>query len=106
MILRSWHRAVPAVLFVLAVLFVPPATAQEADLAGGDDPGAAQEWFLAKRLPAEKAAASLAGRYLAAREHARRMASLSLAWKSLGPGNLGGRTRALVFDPVDPRTLY
>src|SRR3954471_24804955 len=30
----------------------------------------------------------------------------SLAWQSLGPGNLGGRTRALVFDPVDPQTLY
>jgi len=94
------------VLFVLFVLAVPPATAQETDLAGGDDPGAAQEWFLAKRLPAEKSSASLASRYLAAREHARRMAPLNLAWKSLGPGNLGGRTRALVFDPVDPRTLY
>ena len=95
-----------SVLWLLAVLFVPPATAQETDLAGGDDPGVAQAWFLAKRLPSEKSSASLAGRYLAAREQARRMAQINLAWQSLGPGNLGGRTRALVFDPVDPRTLY
>jgi len=29
-----------------------------------------------------------------------------LAWQSLGPGNLGGRTRALVIDPLRPRTYY
>lgn len=27
-------------------------------------------------------------------------------WIPLGPGNIGGRTRTLVFDPVDPRILY
>src|SRR4051812_10916486 len=100
---KATDRAVLAVLWILAVLFVPPAAAQ-------DDPGEAQAWFLARRLPALKAsvAPSLAGRYLAAREHVRRMPRHvgSLAWQSLGPGNLGGRTRALVFDPVDPRTLY
>ncbi|MFY9826009.1 MAG: hypothetical protein WAM82_31860 [Thermoanaerobaculia bacterium] len=106
-------RSVPAVLGVLAVLGAlvqVPGAAQETDLpGGGDDPGAAQAWFLARRLPAVKssAAPSLAGRYLAAQAHARRMThQASLAWQSLGPGNLGGRTRALVFDPVDPRTLY
>ncbi|HSS51739.1 MAG TPA: hypothetical protein VLX28_22580, partial [Thermoanaerobaculia bacterium] len=61
---RPRRRAVPAVLFVLIVLFAPPATAQETDLSGGDDPGAAQGWFLVRRLPAVKAsgAPSLAGR--------------------------------------------
>lgn len=27
-------------------------------------------------------------------------------WVPLGPGNIGGRTRALIFDPVEPRILY
>lgn len=29
-----------------------------------------------------------------------------IAWQSLGPGNIGGRTRALVIDPTDPDILY
>ncbi len=28
------------------------------------------------------------------------------AWTSLGPGNVGGRTRTLVIDPVTPRIMY
>ena len=27
-------------------------------------------------------------------------------WQSLGPGNVGGRTRALIIDPVDPTVMY
>lgn len=27
-------------------------------------------------------------------------------WRSLGPGNIGGRTRALIIDPVEPRIMY
>ena len=27
-------------------------------------------------------------------------------WQSLGPGNVGGRTRALIIDPVNPTTMY
>src|SRR5205085_9368454 len=27
-------------------------------------------------------------------------------WQSLGPGNVGGRTRALIVDPVTPNTMY
>ena len=27
-------------------------------------------------------------------------------WKFLGPGNIGGRTRVLVIDPVEPRIMY
>jgi photosystem II stability/assembly factor-like uncharacterized protein len=30
----------------------------------------------------------------------------AVGWTSLGPGNIGGRTRALVFDPTDPNTMY
>jgi uncharacterized repeat protein (TIGR01451 family) len=27
-------------------------------------------------------------------------------WQGLGPGNVGGRTRALIIDPVTPNTMY
>ncbi len=27
-------------------------------------------------------------------------------WQELGPGNIGGRTRTLVFDPTDPTIMY
>lgn len=29
-----------------------------------------------------------------------------LAWNEVGPGNIGGRTRAIVFDPVNPDIMY
>ena len=28
------------------------------------------------------------------------------AWQSLGPGNVGGRTRSLIIDPVNPDVMY
>lgn len=127
-----------------------PRPADSDDDPAGDDPGAAQAQFLARRLPPAPApgAPSLAERYLAAREHMRHMqhhtagagsnptAATSLSttptpasgqagraasgqamsagapaaalgpWQPLGPGNLGGRTRALLYDPVVPRTIY
>lgn len=33
-------------------------------------------------------------------------ARLGGAWEPLGPGNIGGRTRALVIDPANPAVLY
>lgn len=30
----------------------------------------------------------------------------SLTWTSLGPGNIGGRVRAIVVSPTDPNTVY
>jgi photosystem II stability/assembly factor-like uncharacterized protein len=27
-------------------------------------------------------------------------------WREIGPGNIGGRTRALAIDPLDPQTVY
>jgi photosystem II stability/assembly factor-like uncharacterized protein len=27
-------------------------------------------------------------------------------WQSLGPGNVGGRTRAIIIDPISPNTMY
>ncbi|MCP3902593.1 MAG: hypothetical protein GY715_03070 [Planctomycetes bacterium] len=29
-----------------------------------------------------------------------------LGWTELGPGNIGGRTRAIIFDPTNPSTMY
>ncbi len=33
-------------------------------------------------------------------------ANLLTSWQFLGPGNIGGRTRAIVVDPVTPTTIY
>ena len=27
-------------------------------------------------------------------------------WQSIGPGNVGGRTRALLIDPINPDVMY
>src|SRR5262249_10541518 len=48
--------------------------------------------------------ASAQGRFFTARE-AEAQPSLG-AWTPLGPGNVGGRTRALVIDPRPPGTTY
>lgn len=50
-------------------------------------------------------------RYLQAHEHVRRMPPHSTAavlggWTPLGPGNIGGRTRALVVDPTNPNVMF
>ena len=37
---------------------------------------------------------------------ARTTASTTASWQFLGPGNIGGRTRALVFDPTDDNVMY
>jgi hypothetical protein len=77
----------------------------------------AYRFFLAQRvrpgdtqLPFDK--------YAAARAHARQMPAFSFArpqasnpsfsngWTSLGPGNVGGRTRSILIDPTSPSTVY
>jgi hypothetical protein len=96
---------------------------------GGDDPAAERADFVARRLPLGATPSSFdwISRYLAAQAHMRRMPRLAAAasgragatskaakagsavagvWEALGPGNLGGRTRALVVDPNRPQTLY
>jgi uncharacterized protein (TIGR03437 family) len=83
----------------------------------GDSADEAAAFFTNKRwqgpgeLPAE--------RYLIARDHARRLPLARLAhngstaeanpatdWTALGPGNVGGRTRALAIDPNSPNTIF
>jgi photosystem II stability/assembly factor-like uncharacterized protein len=97
-----------------------------------DDPDAAAEFFLQKRLPQGETELP-AERYIAAREKMRGMRQYSTAgnrflpsrnemanqaapeeldalnlgaWSWLGPGNVGGRTRALLIHPTTPNTMY
>ena len=64
-----------------------------------------------QRIPAGDTELPL-DRYLKAREHIRQMPQYTLSadaaatWTELGPGNLGGRTRALVIHPTNPNTMY
>ena len=96
------------------------------------EPDRAEAWFRLKRAPVGETAVPVE-RYFQALEQMRTMrqhstvsntvlpsraeleergiASATAAatlgsWTSLGPGNVGGRTRTLVIDPVTPRILY
>jgi len=96
-----------------------------------DAPGEAQEFYRLKRAPHGQRGVPVE-RYLQALVRMRFMPQYSTArravlpsrgelalrgvtldetaglsgWTPLGPGNVGGRTRALVIDPHQPRTLY
>ncbi len=92
-----------------------------------DKPGEAQEFFLRKRSPDGVSPIS-AQAYLDARERMKGMPSYSTAtralqesrasgsavsaagavgaWQWLGPGNVGGRTRAIVIHPTTASTMY
>lgn len=76
----------------------------------------AQTFFLHQRLPPGETSLNIE-RYAAAREHMQSMPQHSTqkaaplprdtsTWTPLGPGNVGGRTLALVIDPGNPRTIY
>ncbi|UCE59877.1 MAG: hypothetical protein JSU63_20835 [Phycisphaerales bacterium] len=83
-----------------------------------DQPAKAQEFFMQQRrprgetdLPVEDLYAELT--LLKAREKAlaeqqnRGPRSGGITeWNSLGPGNIGGRTRAIVIDPANPDTMF
>lgn len=98
----------------------------------GDRPEEAQELFRLRRAPVGETAIPVE-RYFQALDRMRSMPQHSLArnrflpsraelasrglsyvaeaqslgsWTPLGPGNVGGRTRALVIDPRAPRTMY
>jgi subtilase family serine protease/photosystem II stability/assembly factor-like uncharacterized protein len=94
-----------------------------------DQPNEHQQFFAHKRVPPGVPQIPVE-RYFQAREQMKQMplrstgsgtthppaallgmsfdaaARLFDAWTPLGPGNIGGRTRALVVDPADPRVLY
>jgi hypothetical protein len=93
-----------------------------------DQPDEANEYFLLKRSPDGQSPIQVQ-RYLEAIEHMKRMPQYSTAnrtnlpplgeiqaaavepqalgaWTPLGPGNIGGRTRALLINPNDPNVMY
>ena len=90
-----------------------------------DQPGEAAEFYRLKRLPEGETEIPVE-RYFAAREQIRLMPQYSsrlnrllpsraelktteleaAAWTPLGPGNIGGRTRALLINPIDPQVMY
>jgi hypothetical protein len=92
-----------------------------------DEPGKAQEFFARKRAPFGETAVPTE-RYAVARKQMARMRTYSTAssafarrvgntgispslpnigtWSSLGPGNVGGRTRAILIDPTPPGNTY
>ena len=93
-----------------------------------DQPAEASEYFLLKRSPDGHSPIPVK-RYADAVEHTKRMPQYSTAynralpslddlrassiepdafgaWTSLGPGNIGGRTRALLIKPSDPTVMY
>lgn len=77
-----------------------------------DDPGEAAEYYAMKRAGSDDPVRSLA----LAREQMRAMRRISTnaeaserpfgTWRFLGPGNIGGRTRALIIDSNDPQIMY
>jgi hypothetical protein len=87
-----------------------------------DEPDAAAEYFAMKR--GITADLDVNVRYATARAQIERMPRLALgeeaaggriraeslftsgAWTFLGPGNIGGRTRVLLIDPNDTKTMY
>src|SRR5579859_3143756 len=71
-----------------------------------DSPGEAAEYFRERRVPGN--APLPIERYTAARRHVSTMrASASLGtWESLGPGNIGGRTRGLVIHPANSSIMW
>jgi photosystem II stability/assembly factor-like uncharacterized protein len=95
-------------MFVLAVARRPAPGSS----AAFDAPDAAQIFFLEQRLVPGADRLPLQHLHderekLLAREGGARAESTgSLPWVSVGPGNIGGRSRALVIDPTDPDTMY
>jgi uncharacterized protein (TIGR03437 family) len=94
-----------------------------------DEPDAAAQYFLLRRLPEGENELPLE-KYVEAQDQMRTMPQYSTAlerslpsrteiargtdpeqgklgaWTPLGPGNIGGRTRAVVINPQDPNIMY
>jgi hypothetical protein len=91
-----------------------------------DSPAEAQEFYRFKRAPGGKGAVPVE-RYLKALDHIKQMPQYATrlnkifpsqnemksdapeafsTWTQLGPGNIGGRTRALVINPVNANIMY
>lgn len=117
------HALVPLLLFVVFSIAclsrITPTTEFKAENAF-DSPDEAQRYFLEKRLPHGETILPVE-RYVAAALQMEKMQVYSTAtntfsaspnqvglgpWEELGPGNIGGRTRALLIDPSNPSIIY
>lgn len=87
----------------------------EAALRAGDLSGLApdRQWFLLRQMSDTGIIAAnglLIGKQqsdaLRVRTRSRAAGINTLSWTSIGPGNVGGRIRAMVIDPVDPLIMY
>jgi hypothetical protein len=101
---------------------------EEEELKAYDQPAEANDYFWLKRSPDGHSPVPVE-RYLEAIEHMKRMPQYSTAdkavlpslkelgsasietealgaWTPLGPGNIGGRTRALLINPASPNIMY
>ncbi|HUR82687.1 MAG TPA: hypothetical protein VM733_18140 [Thermoanaerobaculia bacterium] len=120
----------PILLLMLCACTAVPRRAEEERF---DDPGAAAAWRALKNQGSDDPRRDLAraqeqvramARYSTSEDRVVESSSLRAdgngiprrlgdpttrllgAWKFLGPGNIGGRTRVLVIDPADPRVMY
>ena len=107
---------------------ISSAAGLEKEAVAFDQPDEANEYFLLKRSPDGHSPIQVQ-RYLEAIERVKRMPQYSTAsrtnlpplrdiqaaaiepqalgaWTPLGPGNIGGRTRALLINPNDPNVMY
>ncbi|HXO43004.1 MAG TPA: hypothetical protein VN999_16255, partial [Thermoanaerobaculia bacterium] len=120
--------AKPAASAAVPAAGLPAKVAAEKVRRRFDHPAEAQEFFLRKRLPQGQTVLPME-RYFAARERMQAMRQHSTparsflpsrsevragavlpksasGWTELGPGNVGGRTLAMVIDPADANTIY
>ncbi len=103
-------RAMAVLLLLSACATQPP----RAEKLPHDSPDHAAEYHAMRRAGSDDIQRS----YRMARETMRRMERHSTIsaegttpnpsgrWRFLGPGNVGGRTRVLLIDPVDPNVMY
>ncbi len=117
---RRWPLAVGLALLVACSLGQRPTANRQ--LLEEDDPDEAAHYFALKRGITPDL--DVNARYAAARERLSGMPRMSVAapapgagrqpraaavtqpWQFLGPGNVGGRTRALLIDPHDSNVMY
>ncbi len=112
-------------LFVLAsfLLGSAPTRSRRTKPKAFDSPAEAREFYRLKRAPLGKGPVPV-DRYFKAIEHVKQMPAYSTRlnrfltgddesngpvlgqWTNLGPGNVGGRTRALVVNPSNPNVMY
>lgn len=119
--MNRWRLGL-GMLSVVAVATLGPALWQRVDreapaspLRGFDQPDAALDYYVSQRaplgsqeIPVERYAQALAQRadmpQVALHASAEKLGAR--LWRQSGPDQVGGRTRDLVFDPVDPQIMY